>query len=395
MQFKYYLGIDVAKHRHQGAIVDAEGNLVLRGVSFPNTWDGFQRLKSITARLGPPSQFLSGMESTGHYWLNLYYALKEHGFHAVVINPLTTAHISQGHIRKTKTDRVDAVVIANQLRVGHYKPAIVPDEYAFRLRQLTRLRWKLATLACNLKNRIVGCVDRYFPEYQTVFKPLWLASSRRLLEVAPLPGDILSMGRGELAELLRSASHGRFSQDKADQVSNLAQASFGLQLAPDAGRIEMRCLMTLLSQIEQHMQALEDQAKTLLAQRPQFLTTIIGIKELTAATIIGEIGDIRYFQSPKELVAFAGLDPSTFQTGSFTGTRGRISKRGNAYLRRSLWVAALVASISNPALRPYYLRLRRAGKHHLHAVTATARKLTHIVWRILKDNRPFDPTRTA
>ena len=102
-----------------------------------------------------------------------------------------------------------------------------------------------------------------------------------------------------------------------------------------------------------------------------------------------------YFLSPKELVAFAGLDPSTFQTGSFTGTRGKISKRGNAYLRRSLWVAAMVASISNPALRPFYLRLRRSGKHHIHAVTATARKLTHIVWRILNDNRPFDSTRTA
>jgi len=395
MQFDYYLGIDIAKHRHQGAIVDPEGNLLLRGISFANSWEGFQRLVSATARLGPPSQFLSGMESTGHYWLNLYYALKEHGFHPVVINPLSTAHISQGRIRKTKTDRVDAVVIANQLRVGHYKPAIVPDEYAFRLRQLTRLRWKLSTLACNLRNRIVGCVDRYFPEYETLFKPLWLASSRRLLQVAPLPDDILAMGQGELAELLRSASHGRFSQEKADQVSNLAQASFGLRLAPDAGRIEIRCLMTLLSQIEQHMRALEAEANTVLAQRPQFLTTIAGIKELTAASIIGEIGDIRYFDSPKELVAFAGLDPSTFQTGSFIGTRARISKRGNAYLRRSLWVAAMVASMKNPAFRPFYLRLRGAGKHHLLAVTATARKLTHVVWRMLKDNRPFDPTRLA
>lgn len=395
MPFDYYLGIDVAKRRHQGAIVDAEGKVALRGVSFANTWDGFQKLTSITARLGPPSQFLCGRESTGHYWLNLYYALKQHGFHTVVINPLSTAHISQGHIRKTKTDRVDAVVIANQLRVGHYRPAIVPDEYAFRLRQLTRLRWKLGTLACHVRNRIVGCMDRYFPEYETAFKSLWLISSRRLLEVAPLPSDVLTMGPAQLTQLLRSASHGRFSQDKAHQLCTLARTSFGLQLAPDAGRIEMRCLMTLLAQSEQHMHRLEDQPNTLLAHRPQFLTTITGIKELAAATILGEIGDIRYFQSPEELVAFAGLDPSTFQTGSFTGTRGRISKRGNAYLRRSLWLAAVVASVSNPALRPFYLRLRRAGKHHFHAVTATARKLTHVVWRILKDNRPFDPTRTA
>lgn len=395
MKPKFFLGIDVGKFRHQAAVIDRDGASVGRSLAFENSASGFERLFRFTKAVGRPKQFLAGMESTGHYWLNLYYALKEQGVKAVVINPISTAHISQGHIRKTKTDKIDARTIAEQIRVGHFKASIVPDENAFRLRQLTRLRWKLSSYVSILKNRFVACLDRYFPEFDGVFKSIWLKTPRKILEVAPLPCDILEIEPGELTRILCTASRGKFGHEHASRLISAAEKSVGIKYALDAARIEIDFLRSLINEIEATMKALEKDIKDALAKREQFLTTITGINELLAATILGEIGDIGYFDSPKSLVAFAGLDPSTFQTGTFEATRNRISKRGNAYLRRALWLAAGAASQRNLAIRPFYLKHRKNGRHHFHAVTAVARKLTHVVWRILKDNRPFDPTRLA
>ena len=127
----------------------------------------------------------------------------------------------------------------------------------------------------------------------------------------------------------------------------------------------------------------------MLSKTNQIITTISGISETLGAIIISEIGDIYRFDSPSKLVAFAGLDVKVNQSGKFSGTKNKISKRGSPYLRRAIWLAASRAAFCDPILSDYYQSLKSRGKHHLTAIGAVARKLCNIIFVILRKNRPY------
>ena len=136
---------------------------------------------------------------------------------------------------------------------------------------------------------------------------------------------------------------------------------------------------------------LEEQISSLLKQTGSYITTIPGIGDTLGAIILSEIGDIRRFDAPNKLVAFAGLDVRVTQSGEFTGTRQKISKRGSPYLRRAIWLAASRAAFCDPVLSEYNQSLRARGKHHLTAIGAVSRKLCNVIYTILKEDRPWQP----
>lgn len=142
---------------------------------------------------------------------------------------------------------------------------------------------------------------------------------------------------------------------------------------------------------EKQLSELEEQIANLLHETNQYITTITGIGDVLGAIIVSEIGDINRFERPNQLVAFAGLDVTVKQSGEFSGTKNRISKRGSPYLRRAIWRAAQRAAFCDPILSEYYQSLKARGKHHLTAVGAVARKLCNIIFVILKENRPYLP----
>lgn len=120
--------------------------------------------------------------------------------------------------------------------------------------------------------------------------------------------------------------------------------------------------------LEGQVQEMEEQISVLLKQTGSYITTIPGIGDTLGAIILSEIGDIHRFDAPNKLVAFAGLDVKVSQSGEFTGTRQKISKRGSPYLRRAIWLAASRAAFCDPILSEYYQGLRARGKHHLTAI---------------------------
>src|SRR5699024_3441217 len=199
----------------------------------------------------------------------------------------------------------------------------------------------------------------------------------------------------KLADLLNRVSKGRYGEDraftKANQIQESASDSFGITVGSDVFKLQIKLLLEQIKLIENHLKTIEKTMIEISNRQTHFLTTITGISDVTACVVLGEIGSISRFERPEQLVAFAGLDASVHQSGDFNSNKTQLSKRGSTYLRRALLQAAYVASNHDPALSIHYQKLRNRGKAHGTAVGAVARKLTHIVFAILRDNKPYEP----
>lgn len=203
---------------------------------------------------------------------------------------------------------------------------------------------------------------------------------------------MLAISTRKLTNILNKASHGRFGKEKAEELKAAAKDTFGVAFAKDAFSFQIKQLMQQVVFLEKQLSELEEQIADLLHKTNQYITTINGIGDVLGAIIVSEIGDINRFERPNQLVAFAGLDVTVKQSGEFSGSKNKISKRGSPYLRRAIWLAAQRAAFCDPILSEYYQSLRARGKHHLTAVGGVARKLCNIIFVILKENRPYQPT---
>ena len=223
----YFVGIDIAKKTHQAAIICSDGKLTGKPFKFPNTVDGFNLfLEKLTAVNTDLSQFEIGMEATGHYWLNLYTWLCDKSFRLHVINPLQSDALRNLYIRKTKTDSVDAKIIADVIRIGQYSETQLADENIIALRDLNRQRFYLVDMAADLKRKIIAMMDRIFPEYQDFFSDMFGKTSVQVMKEYTSPEQILQIPTERLTQLLKKASRGRFTETKAKELKALAANSF-------------------------------------------------------------------------------------------------------------------------------------------------------------------------
>jgi transposase len=388
----YYTGIDIAKHNHEASIIDAAGKLLTGSISFTNTKEGCEKLLALFDKFQvQPCELVIGMESTGHYWLSVYSFLVESGYDVKVINPIQSDAFRRMYIRQTKNDSKDSFVIAQIMRFGEYSYTNLADEEIIALRQLSRYRLSLVDTVSDCKRRVIALLDQVFPEYNKIFSDAFGATSQELLLKFQTPEDFLSVSSKKLATLLAKASKGRFKEEKAAELKAIAKGSFGVTFAKDAFSFQIRQLMEQIVFLEAQTESLEAQISTLLNAANQVITTIPGIGDTLGAIIVSEIGDIHRFSCPSKIVAFAGLDVKVNQSGEFTATKTKISKRGSPYLRRAIWLAAGRAAFCDPILSEYYQSLRARGKHHLTAVGAVARKLCNIIFAILSENRAYEP----
>ncbi|MGI6379246.1 MAG: IS110 family transposase [Anaerolineae bacterium] len=381
-----FCGIDIAKRQHAIALLDGKGQLVQPILSIPNDRAGFDQL---IQALPDPDAVAVGLEATGHYWVALYDALTRQGFSVVVLNPLQVAAYRRSGVRKVKSDRSDAVWIADFLRIANPSPTRQDLPVLLQLRELSRFRFRLTDQIGDIKRKLLTILDRVFPEYEQLFSSVFLRTSRALLEQAVSAQEVAEMDLQELAALLQEASRGRFGREKAQQIQAHARRSVGVGFLADAAQIEMRCLLAQIELLEQQRDQIDDALAILMDQIPQHLTSIPGIGPVTGAAIVAEIGDVSRFDSVEKLVAYAGIDPSVYQTGQFRASEAHMSKRGSPYLRHALWLAASVAIKHDPQLQAYYQRKRQEGKHYGTALGAVCRKLLARVYIVLKEQRPY------
>lgn len=389
----FFVGIDIGKNNHVASMMDDSGRVIFKAFSFPNTSEGGQALfTKISSYSSDTSCFEIGMEATGHYWLSVYSFLFEKGFLLHVINPIQTDGWRRGtEIRKRKNDIIDSVLIADLIRYGQFVETRLADEDLFSLRTLTRFRTYLVESISDLKRKVVCVLDQVFPEYQAVFSDIFGKTSKEILLKFFSPLDFESVSSETLAELLARLSRQKLGADKAEQLKSAASSSFGITFAKNSFAFQLKTLIEQITFIEKQVKETESEISRFMEKLNSPVTTITGIGSVTGAAIISEIGDISKFDSPKKLVAFAGIDASVSQSGEFEATHNVMSKRGSPYLRKAIFQAALVAVFKDPVLSAYYQKKKAEGKHHLTCIGAVSRKLCYIIYAVLKNNQPYVP----
>jgi len=390
-QYSRFCGIDMAKQKHVACIIDLNGQYLLKPKSIRNNAEGFQNILNCLSQTAKTTSVLIGMEATGHYWYSLHDFLTSKGYQVAVLNPIQTALQAKQAIRKCKTDKYDAFHIANLLRTGQYKPAVVPSELAMTSRQLTRLRYSVVGLISLTKQLVHSKLHPAWPEYDGFFSNTFGATSMKLLKTVSTPKEFLAYDFDDINELIKKASRGRFGTVHTKKILQSTQNSVGMQRGHYGISIAIKSLLEQIEVLEPIRENLNDEIEKLALQMPQYLFTLPGASNLAIVSLYGEIGTIEAFKKPSQLVAFAGLDPKVFQTGQYEAHRRQISKRGSPHLRRTIWQMAHQAVCTEGDLRDFWHRKCRQNKHHFVAVTAAANKLCHIIWRIITDRRDYLP----
>lgn len=387
----YIVGIDIGKNHHEASIVSPEGKQIGRSLRFATTHKGADSLMSFIFKNIGNSPCVFGMEATGHYWYPIYSFLKAKGYTIYVINPIQSDSLRKMYIRQTKNDSIDSFLIAEVIRFGQFGTTSMADENILAMRQLCRYRDSVISSRTEIKLRIGTIMEQIFPEYEKQFSSLWVSTSMGILEKYLTPENIENAPIDELFEIIKDKSHNRLTRAKAISIKEAAADTFGIKIAQDAFSFQLKQLIDRMNFLDKQIEALDCQILEYYEKFDCYLHTIPGIGMIAAATILAEIGDINRFKSSSALVAFAGIDPTVRQSGEFNSTHNHMSKRGSPYLRHAIFLAATTCSFHNSPLNAYYKKKRDQGKHHLTATGAVARKLTTVIYAVLRDSKPYEP----
>ena len=387
----HIVGIDIGKNHHEASIVSPEGKQIGRSLRFATTHKGADSLMSFIFKNIGNSPCVFGMEATGHYWYPIYSFLKAKGYTIYVINPIQSDSLRKMYIRQTKNDSIDSFLIAEVIRFGQFGTTSMADENILAMRQLCRYRDSVISSRTEIKLRIGTIMEQIFPEYEKQFSSLWVSTSMGILEKYLTPENIENAPIDELFEIIKDKSHNRLTRAKAISIKEAAADTFGIKIAQDAFSFQLKQLIDRMNFLDKQIEALDCQILEYYEKFDCYLHTIPGIGIIGAATILAEIGDISRFKNSSSLIAFAGIDPTVRQSGEFNSTHNHMSKRGSPYLRHAIFLAATTCSFHNSPLNAYYKKKRDQGKHHLTATGAVARKLTTVIYAVLRDSKPYEP----
>ena len=386
---RHVVGIDIGLQTHAAAGFTTAGCAFGRNLSFPNHHAGVDRLeKELLKPLGGPKKVLLGMEATGHYWMPIYFELKRRGYHSVVINPIQTHGEFRTRIRKTKTDKLDARSIARLLLNGKALAARIPDEKVFALRLQTRHRWRLIDLSSDLVRFAYSLIDRLFPEFHGHFCSPLNATGRALLREIGLAPRTLVEKQDEVSTLIARASRKKIPAAKVVELLDKARNSIGIRQAEDTMVKQLRDTLLLIEGLETQAATLDKELESLpeIAASP---LQSLGISPALIATIHAEADPMTDFKRPWQFAAYAGLDPSCYESGQMRSTHTAISKRGSPYLRRALYLTAFSVYRRHACFQRLYQLHRKKGRHHTDALIIVAHKLARVIWRMLTDQRDF------
>ena len=383
-----YVGIDIAKLNHYASAISSDGEVLLEPFKFTNDNDGFCLLDS-KLKSFEKDQFIIGLESTAHYGNNLLMYLVPKGYNVCLINPIQTSTMRKNNIRKTKTDKVDTYIICKTLMMHPHRFVTLYDLGLMQLKNLGRFRQKTVKQRTRLKIQLTSYVDQVFPELQYFFKSgIHHKGCYALLKEAPTPDAIASMHLTHLTHLLKAASKGHFQKETAVELRVLAQKSVGssdkslsIQITQSIEQIEL---------LDRQLESIESEMKDIVTSLDSVIMTIPGIGYINGGMILGEIGDINRFSNPSKLLAFAGLDPSVYQSGNFEAKHTRMSKRGSRALRYALINAAHNVVKNNKTFNTYYHQKLSEGRSHYNALGHCAGKLVRIIYKMLTDNVLFN-----
>jgi len=388
-----YVGIDVAKDKHDCFITNSDGEVLYKPFTISNNREGFdtlfQRIESVSDDF---TKVKVGLEATGHYSYNLLGFLLDKGLPTYVINPLhTNLYRKSLSLRKTKTDKVDsrtiATMIMSDVNLKSYSDISYHNE---ELKSLTRYRFDKVKERAKLKTSVSRLVNILFPELEKLVPSLHLSSVYTLLSEFPGAAQIATSHLTKLSNLLSQASKGRYGKDTAILFREAARNSIGSVMP--AKSLELKHTIKLIQELTVEIDEIEATIKQIMDEEIHSpILTIPGISYRMGAMILAEIGDFSRFDSADQILAYAGMSPSTYQSGQLDNCYSHMEKRGSRYLRYALYNATKYVCHWDNSFGAYLQKKRSEGKHYNVALSHAAKKLVRLIFAMEKSRRTYQP----
>ncbi|BDF15522.1 IS110 family transposase [[Clostridium] scindens] len=389
-----YVGIDVAKDKHDCFITNSDGEVLFKPFTISNNREGFETLfERISSVSDDLNKVKVGLEATGHYSYNLLGFLLDKGLPTYVINPLhTNLYRKSLSLRKTKTDKVDSRTIAtmmmSDMNLKSYSNTSYHNE---ELKSLTRYRFDKVKERAKLKSSVSRLVCILFPELEKLVPTLHMASIYALLSEFPSADAVANAHLTRLSNLLSESSKGRYGKDTAVMFRDAARGSIGSHMP--AKSLELKHTIKLIQELTIEINEIEAAIKRIMDEEIHSpILTIPGISYRMGAMIIAEIGDFSRFDSADKILAYAGMSPSTYQSGQLDNCYSHMEKRGSRYLRYALYNATKYVCQWDESFRVYLEKKRSEGKHYNVALSHTSKKLVRLIFALEKSGQAYLPT---
>ncbi len=401
---RFTVAIDLAKRCHVACILNATTGVVCETVRVPVTQAGYGKLESrLTAYSEHPDEFMIGCEATGHYGETLLRRLQNQGYPIIRINPAQVVQFRRGLGRRAKTDRLDAEAMALQLAVTDFVPDQPVNETQQSLQRLTRLRLDFVAEQSRWVNRVRALINQIFPEVEPFLKKITSATTLKLLERYPSRQALADVPLRTLTQVVERASRKNKGRDFAQRLKAAAQSSVG---------IEDRCLEAELTLVVRQLIALThsihemeheialwteryllEYSENLNLDEPLTIKSFPYGSSLAIGTLLAEMGSLDRFSSVKQLLSYFGWCPETKQSGESQALHAPLSRRGNRFARRILWMLSIGAIRWVPEYQRYYQQRIDAGKNKMKSIIAVGRKYLSVVYAILRTGQSYDSTR--
>jgi len=392
------VGIDIGKETHYARAFDYRGIELARLLKFSNTDQGFQRLEQWMrdiCKQQEKTEIIAGFEPTGHYWFTLGDHLKRQGYKLAIVNPFHVKRTKElDDNSPTKNDRKDPKTIAMLVKDGRYREVYIPDDIYQELREAVSERERLQEQLTSIYNRVVRWLDIRFPEFTTVFKDWRRNAALITLRSFSTPEKIMEMGVDAIIETWRKQMK-RASLKRAERLVKAASRSVGRTSGKVASEASLQNLLAEYDLYCQQYDKLEQLMQELLMQVPNAdkLLDIKGVGLITAATFVGEVGDISRFQDPRQIQKLAGLNLVENSSGKHKG-KTTISRRGRRRLRHSLFFSMIAMLGKNREFRLLHQRnLMRENNplNKMQSIIALCGKLIRVFFAILTKGVDYSP----
>lgn len=382
----YNVGIDISKYKHNFCIISNTGEITVENKSFENNKKGFQNFLD-SLKPYDKSKVHIAFEATGHYSLNLEHFLIENGFSFMKINPLLIKnYLSSQNLRRTKTDKADAISIVSYLNSIEYKPNSNVLYHISSLKSLCRSREFFIKEKTKVMILLTNELDKSFPELKPFFNNIISSTMLYILEKYKNPSHIALM---KDFDSLRKISRGKFSYAKFANLKELAKNTVGFH--DDNSDLLISSYITSIKHFNEQIESLEFKISTIIKELNPSILTIPGIGEISAASIISEYGEISNFSSPAQMLAFAGLEPSIIESGTLE-SNGKMVKHGSSHLRYVLMNCSLILLKYNPVFYDFYLKKRSEGKCHRVALSHVCKKFIRLIYCLETKHVNFNPS---
>ncbi len=387
-----YVGIDVSKKKFDACIKNDQNVVQMKARTYDQSKDGMERFIKDLKEISNQNNVLIGLEASGIYHRNLMHYLLKHNFGVREFNPLEISALRKGRIRKTKTDKIDAEVIADAVRwdVKTNTERYLTDEEYLKMKEMSSIYNRVVSKITDLKIELHLALSSLCPGYDSLFRNILSSTSVEILKRSMKQTRLFQISEKEIRKILdKNYSNDTDTTKLARDIKDTFNSSTCPDYAKEALVTDVKFILMQYHTLKKQKQQIEKKIKRSVNKINPESLSIPGVGEITCSIILGSLGNVKRFRDGKAITGYAGLDPIVTQSGKSVNRTGHISKRGNKYLRTALINAALVGIRSNPVLRDRYHHLRDKGKSHLVALVACARKLLLIIYSVEKNGKRF------